>query len=86
MPSGSISTGPSTGRSAFSSDAERQASAPLGDEQRLDAEVVTGEDEPAGRLLEQREREHAAEAAKGGLAVVSPRLEQRPRCPTGCGT
>ena len=43
--------------------------------QRLDAERVAGQDEIAGRLVEQREREHAAEPAQRVRSPAAPGLE-----------
>ena len=55
---------------------EGDAAVPRRPEQRLDAELVAGEGERALALVEQREREHAAQAAQARRAPPAPRLQQ----------
>jgi hypothetical protein len=45
-------------------------------EQRLDAELVAGQGERALALVEQREGEHAAQAAQARRAPAAPRLQE----------
>ena len=49
---------------------------PARDEQRLDAERIPAEDQPAGPLVEQGKGEHAAQAIEAGGAPLAPGLEQ----------
>ena len=47
---------------------ERQLRSPLHVEQRLLAQMVPGHEQPAGRVVPDREGEHAAQPVKAGLA------------------
>ena len=73
---GSIrSSEPIAATRAFSSEANTTPSPARQEVQRLDAERVPGQDEFTGALVEQREREHAAEPAQRVRAPGPPGLQ-----------
>jgi hypothetical protein len=63
--------------------AEAQRAADLGEVQRLDAEAVAGEDEPAGPPLDEGEGEHAQEAVDAAVAPLGVGLRDDLRVARG---
>jgi len=68
----------------LSSEANTSPAAPAREEQRLDPEVIAGEDQPSRGAVVHREREHPAQACERGRTPVPPRFQQDLRIGARC--